>query len=107
VHKHITIIEELLGMDYQFADLRADFIEVLNEVSSLLSTAYEQLGPVPENHVLAQEGFKNGKEIVLDYVDHGEAGLAYEHLMSMIDEPSLVISEACKVALDRIAKSVA
>jgi hypothetical protein len=57
--------------------------------------------------VLAQEGFKNGKEIVLDYVDHGEAGLAYEHLMYMIDEPSLVISEACKAALDRIAKSVA
>jgi len=93
-------------MDHQFTDLRADFIEVLDEVSGLLSMAYEQLGPVPEDHVLAQEGFKNGKEIVLDYVNHNEAGIAYEHLMYMIDGPSLVISGACRAALDRIAKSV-
>jgi hypothetical protein len=103
VHK---ITEELFGMDRQFTDLRADFIEVLDEVSGLLFIAYEQLGHVPEDHVLAQEGFENGKEIVLDYVDHNEAGIAYEHLMYMIDEPSLAISERCRAVLDRIAKGV-
>jgi hypothetical protein len=105
-HSYTTIIEELLGMDYHFTDLRADFVEVLDEVSGLLSRAYEQLGPVPDDHVLAQKGFKNGKEIVLDYVDHNEAGIAYEHLMYMIDGPSLVISGGCRAAVDRIAKSV-
>ena len=37
-------------------DLRADFVEALEEISTLMSIAYEQLGPVPEYHALAQTG---------------------------------------------------
>ncbi|MEN5301262.1 MafI family immunity protein [Pseudomonas sp. TWI628] len=87
-------------------DLRADFVEALKEISTLMSMAYEQLGPVPQDHALAQAGLENGGEIVLDYVDHHEAGLAFEHLLYMIDEPPLVISEKCMAILDRIAKSL-
>ena len=87
-------------------DLRADFVEALEEISTLMSIAYEQLGPVPEDHALAQAGLENGGEIVLDYVDHNEAGEAFEHLLYMINEPPLVVSEKCIKILARIAKSL-
>ena len=74
-------------------DLRADFVEALEEISTLMSIAYDQLGPVPEDHALAQAGLENGGEIVLDYVDHNEAGVAFEHLLYMINEPPLVVSD--------------
>lgn len=87
-------------------DLMADFVEALEEISTLMSIAYDQLGPVPEDHALAQAGLENGGEIVLDYVDHNEAGVAFEHLLYMINEPPLVVSEKCIKILGRIAKSL-
>lgn len=61
---------------------------------------------MPEDHALAQAGLKNGSEIVLDYVDHGEAGVAFEHLLYMLTEPPLVVSERCMKILARIAKTL-
>ncbi|WP_025131915.1 hypothetical protein [Pseudomonas sp. PH1b] len=84
--------------------LRADFIEVLDEVGPLLARAYEQLGPVPEDHALAQAGLEHGREIVLDYLAHNEAGVAFEHLLYMINEPALLISAHCRAALARLAE---
>ena len=93
-------------MNHLNNDLRADFVEALEEISTLMSIAYDQLGPVPEDHALAQAGLENGGEIVLDYVDHNEAGVAFEHLLYMIGEPPLVVSEKCIKILARIAKSL-
>lgn len=73
-------------------DVREDLLEVLDEVSTLMSAAYAQLSPVPDDHPLAQSGLENGAEIVLDYIAHGEAGVALDHLLYMIKEPSLAIS---------------
>ena len=101
-----SVIEGLFEMHHRNKDLRADFIEVLDEVSTLMSIAYEQLGPVPGDHALAQAGLENGREVVLDYVDHNEAGLAFEHLLYMIDEPPLVISKKSRVVLARIAMTL-
>jgi hypothetical protein len=85
-------------------NLRADFIVVLKEITALMSSAYEQIGPVPDDHPLAQAGLENGGETVMDYVDHNEAGLAFEHLLYMINEPPLIISEECTNILAHIAK---
>ncbi|SDB67742.1 MafI family immunity protein [Pseudomonas sp. NFACC13-1] len=93
-------------MSHHNNDLRADFVEALKEVSTLMSIAYEQLGPVPDDHALAQAGLENGAEIVLDYVDHNEAGVAFEHLLYMINEPPLVVSDECMSVLIRIAKTL-
>lgn len=101
-----SVIEGLFEMHHRNKDLRADFIEVLDEVSTLMSIAYEELGPVPEDHALAQAGLENGREVVLDYVDHNEAGVAFEHLLYMIDEPPLMISKKCGVVLARIAMAL-
>lgn len=70
----------------------------------LMSIAYEELGPVPEDHAFAQAGLENGSEIVLDYVDHNESEVAFEHLLYMINDPPLVVSEKCIKVLARIAK---
>ncbi|UZD95509.1 hypothetical protein LOY64_00405 [Pseudomonas corrugata] len=86
--------------------MRVDFLEALKEISTLMSIAYEQLGPVPDDHALAQAGLENGAEIVLDYVDHNEAGVAFEHLLYMINEPPLIVSDECMNVLARIAKTL-
>ncbi|MFZ4963865.1 MULTISPECIES: hypothetical protein [Pseudomonas] len=93
-------------MNHHNNDLRADFIEVLKEISALMSIAYEQTGPVPDDHPLAQAGLENGGEIVLDYVDHNEAGIAFEHLLYMINEPPLIVSDECTKILAHIAKTL-
>lgn len=77
---------------------------MLDEVSTLKSAAYAQLGPVPDVHQLAQSGPENGAEIVLDYIAHGEAGVALHHLFCMTKKPSLDISARFSEKPARIAK---
>lgn len=88
-------------------ELRTDILEALKEITTLMSLAYEQTGAVPDDHALAQAGLENGGEIVLDYVDHNEGGIAFEHMLYMINEPPLVVSEECVKILARIAKTLA
>ncbi|QIH07790.1 MULTISPECIES: MafI family immunity protein [Pseudomonas] len=84
---------------------RTDLIQVLDEASLLMAQAYQRLGDrVPPEHALAQAGLEHGREIVLDYLEHNEAGLAFEHLRYMIEEPPLVLSESAQCALLRIAR---
>lgn len=85
--------------------LHADLCEVLDEVSALMSDTYAQLGPIPDDHSLAQAGLENGREIVLDYLAHGEAGVALDHLYYMIKEPPLAISAEAAEKLARLAEA--
>ncbi|MFJ2709644.1 hypothetical protein ACIOZM_02000 [Pseudomonas sp. NPDC087346] len=87
-------------------DLRADFVEALQEISTLMFLAYEQPGPQTEDYALAQAGLENGREIVLDYVDHNEAEVAFEHLLYMVNDAPLVVSAECEMILARIAKTL-
>lgn len=87
-------------------DLREDLLEVLDEVSTLMSAEYAQLGPLPDDHPLAQSGLENGAEIVLDYIAHGEAGVALDHLFYMIKEPPLAISARSAEKLARLANAL-
>lgn len=41
----------------------------------------------------------DGRSVVEDYLDHGEAELAFEHLLYMIREPPLRISQDCLTRL--------
>ena len=52
-------------------------------------------GPISADHDLASSGLRDGHEIVKDYIRHGELGLAYEHLVHMVSEPSLKVSLEC------------
>ncbi|MEZ6116843.1 MAG: hypothetical protein R3C28_09760 [Pirellulaceae bacterium] len=50
---------------------------------------------------LDQAGLRDGGEIVVDYLFHGEAGVAFDHLLYMISEPDLVLSAGTYAELAR------
>lgn len=86
--------------------LRKHFDFALQEVEVLIQEAFVSSEEIDEDHPLSQEGLKNGSDIVLDYISDGELGLAYEHMLYMIEEPSLNISEDCKKSILSINKLI-
>ncbi len=58
-----------------------------------MRAAFDAVGGAPEpGSVLDQAFLLDGREVVVDCLAHGEFGLALEHLVYMIAEPSLAIS---------------
>ncbi len=55
---------------------------------------------------LDQLGLRDGLAIVEDFLDHGEAGLALEHLLYMINEPSLQLSPQWRADVAQAARSL-
>ncbi len=90
-------------MHYYPDQLEADVKAAIHEISALVADAYRAGGPVADNHPLAQAGLADGRDVVLDYLEHNEAGLAYDHLIYMVVEADLKLSEKCKSAIMRIA----
>ncbi|MGY4493690.1 hypothetical protein [Pseudomonas sp. TE3610] len=71
-----------------------------------MAIAFEQAGDIPLDHALAQAGLSNGRDVVLDYLNHNEAWVAFEHMIYMIEEPPLAISEDCANVMGRIAEAL-
>jgi hypothetical protein len=94
------------AMQYYPDQLKADFETAAHEVSTLVANAFRAAGPVADNHPLAQAGLVDGHTVVLDYLEHNEAGLAYDHLIYMVVEADLKLSKRCKSAIMRIASYV-
>lgn len=69
-----------------------------------MTAAYRDAGTVGEDHVLAQAGLEGGEAIVVDYLAHGEAGLALSHLLYMVQEPSLALSSSGRDRLDELVR---
>ena len=66
--------------------------QALRNVDSLMAEALEHVEEDPGG-ALDQVGLRDGTDIVADLLDHGEPGLALEHLVYMISEPRLPISD--------------
>jgi hypothetical protein len=67
--------------------------QALTEVEALMRAAFAKVdGLAPPGSALDQNGLRDGRDIVLEYLDAGEAGLALEHLIYMVHEPGLAIS---------------
>jgi len=67
--------------------------KALSEVEELMQAAFERAGESGiEGTALDQAGLEDGGAVVLDYLAHNEAGLALDHLLYMITEPSLPVS---------------
>jgi hypothetical protein len=67
--------------------------QALPEVGALIERAFAEVGGSPvAGSALDQAGLVDGVSIVEDYLRHGEAGVALEHLVYMIHEPRLPIS---------------
>lgn len=74
---------------------------VLDEVQTLMDLAFGEVDGKPSpRSALNQLGLIDGSGIVLDYLDHNEGGVAFDHLIYMIFEPPLQITPSC---FDRLA----
>lgn len=79
-------------------DTETRLLDLARNVQAALNTLYDE--PIAGDAAFDQEGLRNGLEIVTDYVEHSEHGLAFEHLLYMITEPDLAIKPA---ELDEVA----
>ena len=59
----------------------------------------------PQNETFAQFGLLDGEEIVIDYLEHNEWGLALQHLLYMIHESDIQFPREVMLQLHGIAKS--
>ena len=73
---------------------------VAQQVQQQLDALYAAGDPTPGS-ALDQAGLRDGAEIVVDYLSHGEAGVAFDHLLYMISEPDLVLSAGTYAELAR------
>ncbi len=60
-----------------------------------MRAAFDAVGGTPEpGSALDQVFLLNGREVVVDYLTHGEPALALDHLVYMIVEPGLAIGNS-------------
>lgn len=68
---------------------------VLEEVMKLMREAFAAVGDRPQpGSSLDQVFLSDGDQVVNDYIEHGEPGVAFDHLMYMVEEPPLPISQS-------------
>lgn len=84
-----------------------DIRRALLEVDALMSRAFAAASQSPEpDGALDQCGLRDGADIVSDYLRHGEAGVAFEHLIYMVCELSLPISREAFTLIDRAGRTM-
>lgn len=78
---------------------------VLDDVIASMREAFAAVGcSPPERLALNQLHLRDGDQVVNDYLNHGEEGLAIDHLLYMIEEPPLRLSPA---AFEQLASAAA
>ena len=58
----------------------------------------------PSDPTFDQVGFLDGRDSVIDYIEHGERGVALEHLLYMIHEANIAFPHALLLRLHEIAE---
>jgi len=78
-------------------------LSVLDEVEPLMAAAFDEVGgsPVPGSS-LDQVFLIDGRSVIEDYIAAGEIGLAFDHLLYMIKEPPLRLSQG---TFDRLSSA--
>lgn len=79
-------------------------VEVTRIVQWRLDEMYAAIDTPDSYSALAQVGLKDGEEIVLDYLQNGEEGVAFDHLLYMICEPDIELNVTSYQQLVRIAE---
>lgn len=62
--------------------------------------------PIEPGSTLDQSGLKDGASIIADYLRHGEPGVAFEHLLYMVREPPLEVSDECFELIARAGRAL-
>jgi len=82
---------------------KSEIIEYLNIASELISEAYSKDS---NSDVFEQAGILSGREIVLDYINHGELAVAVEHLLYMVHESGISFPEEKLSSLHKLARNL-
>jgi hypothetical protein len=94
-------------MANRLRNAEADIRRALVEVEALMARAFAAVGHSPEpGSALDQAGLRDGGDIISDYLCHGEHGLALEHLIYMVREPSLPISRETFTLIDQAGRTL-
>ena len=89
------------------SELEQELVAIAEYVQNLINLEYEGVNWKPEPaSALDQAGLQNGVEVVKDYVEHGEAGIAFDHLLYMIKETNLQLSDKHLARLSNVAKTL-
>lgn len=76
---------------------RFDPLDKMREITTLaqkqIDAMYEVVGIPESGTVLDQSGLRDGLDIVVDYIEHGETGVALEHLLYMVEEAELSLDD--------------
>lgn len=75
------------------AERESKIVEIARDIQAKLDALYRSVGNPEAGSPLDQAGLRDGLNIVEDYVSHGEVGLAVEHLLYMITEPDIGLSQ--------------
>lgn len=78
-------------------------LRAAQEAQALLDRAYAA-GKPESGSALVQCGLRDGLAIVRDYLAHGEVGVALDHLLYMVNEPSLPISAQSRADISCVAQ---
>lgn len=80
---------------------------VTPKIQELVDLEFAKLADQPEaSTALDQVGLNGGDKIVYEYLDHGEAGLAFEHLRYMVYETGIELAPDIQEALEKISNSL-
>lgn len=67
---------------------------VTPRVQELVDLEFAKLPSAPEpGSRLDQANLKNGDKVIYEYLDHGELGLAFDHLTYLIDETEIELTQ--------------
>ena len=77
---------------------------VTPEIQSLVDLEFAKLLGEPEpGSALDQVNLKDGDKIVYDYLEHGEAGVAFDHLIYMVEETGIEVAPYLRETLFEIS----
>lgn len=80
-------------------------VELAGRVQARLNRLFDQVGEPEPGSALGQRGLRDGQGIVEDYVLHGEAGLAVEHLLHMVVESELRLAGNDHASLTAVCRA--
>ena len=74
------------------------------KIQQLVDLRFGSLTGEPESNLsLDQAGLRQGDQIIYEFLDHGEHGLAFEHLVYMIEEAGIALAPEQRRTLDQIS----
>lgn len=87
-----------------FQEIQEIIIRLASEIQSLVDDEFRKCNDIPlPDSALDQAGLRDGKEVVINYVNFNEFGLAVEHLIYMVSETGIDLTPQTRNELQEVA----